>query len=282
MGRLITGDNESDIIKFRFANSLLLSKIEKASLMPIAEDAGFNISCVFDEIFESLSSYKVSVVYYNNTAFISDESGNSTFLIDLSTGLVTPLAIKDGFAYKGVLISRDCGLCSINSMAKGVLQNVNNGLMQINSIISYISDNIQPIITLIFKGTMISKGFIGVMIGGGLSLGLALVGTASSIQGIGVYYVENHVEDENLYDAYDHFTFTRPGYLQNTKIYNIPREDGRVDYVEIPINSDNSYDREHVKYISNGNVRTLSKEETYNYFTEESWEAFNVPKKYWR
>ena len=282
MGRLITGDNESEIIKFRFVNSLLLSKIEESSLMPIAKDADYNITCVFDEIFKSLSSYKVSVVYYNNTAFISDESGNSTFLIDLTTGLVTPLAIKDNFAYKGVLISRDCGLCSINSMAKEVLQNVNNGLLQINNIFSYISDNIQPIVTLLFKGTLLSKGFIGVFIGGSLSLGLALVGTASSIQGIGVYYVENYVDDEDLYTAYDHFTFTRPGYLHNTKIYNIPKEDGSVDYIEIPINSDNSYDRENVKYISNGNVRTLTKEETYNYFTEESWEAYNVPKKYWR
>lgn len=282
MGRLINGNNESDIIKFRFVNSLLLSKIEECSLMPIARDADVEISSVFDEIFNSLSSYQVSVVYYNNTAFISDENGNSIFLIDLKTGLVTPLALKDNFAYKGVFISRDCGLCSITSMEKEVLKSVNNGLMQINSILNYISDNIQPITTIIFKGALISKGFIGVLTGSSLSLGLSLLGTASSIQGIGVYYAENYVDDKDLYTAYDYITFTRPGYLQNTKIYNIPREDGRVDYIEIPINSDNSYDREHVKYISNGNVRTLTKKETYNYFTEESWEAFNVPQKYWR
>ncbi|SDA52722.1 hypothetical protein SAMN02910315_01132 [Methanobrevibacter millerae] len=282
MGRIIIADNESDIISFRFVNSILLSKIEERSLMPIAQDADVEISSVFDEIFNSISSYKVSVVYYNNTAVISDESVKSVFLIDLTTGLVTPLSINDGFAYKGVTISRDCGLCSIASTEKGVLKNVNNGLMQINSVLDYISDNIQPLTTLIFKGALISKGFIGVLLGGGLSLGLGLVGTASGIQGIGVYFAENYISDNDLHTAYDHFTFTRPGYLQNTKIYNIPTEDGRVDYIEIPIKSDNSYDRENVKYISNGNVRTLTKKETYNYFTEESWDAFSVPQKYWR
>ena len=103
-----------------------------------------------------------------------------------------------------------------------------------------------------------------------------------SLQSIGVYYVENNVEDNDLHTAYDHVTFTRPGYLQNTKMYNIPHEDGSVDYIEIPINKDNTYDRENVKYISKGSTRTLTKQETYNYFTEESWSPYNVPQKYWR
>ena len=53
-------------------------------------------------------------------------------------------------------------------------------------------------------------------------------------------------------------------------------------YIEIPINKDNSLNRENVKYISNGNVKTLTKQETYDYFTEEYWDPFSVPKKYWR
>ena len=31
-----------------------------------------------------------------------------------------------------------------------------------------------------------------------------------------------------------------------------------------------------------GSVKTLSKQETYNYFNEETWNPFNVPQKYWR
>ncbi len=94
--------------------------------------------------------------------------------------------------------------------------------------------------------------------------------------------MDNHVDSKDLHTAYDHITFTRPGYMQNTKIYNIPKDDGSVDYLEIPLKKDNSYDRDNVKYISKGNVKTLTKEETYNYFAEDSWSPFNVPQKYWR
>lgn len=282
MGRQITGNNESDIIKFRFVNSVLLSKIEQASLSPIARDAYVNITSVFDDIFNSLASYNVSIVYYNNTAIISDENGSSKFVINLKTGLVTPLSIHDGFEYKGVTITRDCGLCSINSMLAEVIRYVNNGISKVNNGLNHIGDNIRPITSLTFKGLLLGKGIVGALIGGSLTIGLSLIGTMAGIQSVGVYFVDNYLEDGDRYSAYDHVTFTRPGYLQNTKIYNIPQEDGSVDYLEIPINKDNSLDRNNVKYISNGNVKILSKEETYEYFKEESWDPFSVPKKYWR
>ena len=282
MGRQIKGNNESDIIKFRFVNSILLSKIEQFSLKPIAQDADVNITSVFDDVFNSLKDYRTSIVYYNNTAILSDESGNSSFMIDLKTGLVTPLAVKDGFAYKGVTITRDCGLCSIYSMSKEVLKNVNNGIGTTNDLLNYIGDNVQPLTSLTMKGVLLGKGVIGALIGGSLTIGLSLFGTALGIQGIGVYYVDNHVDSKDIHTMYDHITFTRPGYMQNTKIYNIPKDDGSTDYLEVPIKKDNSYDRANVKYISEGNVKTLTKKETYNYFTEESWSPFNVPQKYWR
>ena len=269
-------------MKFRFVNSILLSKIEQASLMPIARDAEVNITSVFDEVFNSLASHKATIVYYNNSAVISDESGNFSFIIDLKTGLVTPLSIHDGFAYKGITITRDCGLCSINNMEKEILRFVNNGISIGNDVLNYIGDNIHPITSTALKGMIIAKGIVGALIGSSLAVGLTVLGTAVSMQSIGVYIVDNFVDDKNRHDAYDHFTFTRPGYLQNVKIYNIPHDDGSVDYLEVPINNDNSLNRHNVKYISNGNVRTLSIEETYQYFTEETWDPFNVPRKYWR
>ena len=282
MGRLIEGNNESEIINYRFANSILLSKIEQSSLKPIAEDADVNITSVFDEVFKSLASFKTSIVYYNNSAIISNNDGNSSFIIDLNTGLVTPLLFKDNFAYKGVTITRDCGLCSVNSMVKNVIMNANNGIFNPNSVLDYIKDNIQPLTSFAIKGTMVLKGIVGALIGGSLTVGLSVFGTAISIQGIGVYCVDKFVEKKDIHTAYDYITFTRPGYLQNTKIYNIPHEDGSIDYIEVPINKDNSYDRENVKYISEGDVKILTKKETYKYFTEENWSPYNVPQKYWR
>ena len=129
---------------------------------------------------------------------------------------------------------------------------------------------------------MLTKGIMGAILGGSMVVGLSIIGIASNIHGIGVYFCDNYVEDKDLHTAYDLVTFTRPGYFHDTKIYNIPKEDGSTDYIEIPINKDNSLDRENVKYISNGNVKTLTKQETYDYFTEEYWDPFSVPRKYWR
>ena len=282
MGMSIKANNESDIINFRFANSILLSKIEQNSLMPIAQDAEDNITSVFDDVFNSLKSFKASIVFYNNTAIISDKSGNSSFVINLKTGLVAPLSMKDSFAYKGITVTRDCGLCSINSMMNSVIQKVNNGIGNLNNILDYIGDNIQPLTSLTVKGTLLAKGIIGALIGGSVAVGLSIIGTAIGLQSLGVYVVDNYLDDKDRHSAYDHVTITRPGYLQNTKIYNIPKEDGSVDYLEIPIKKDNSLDRDNVKYISKGSVKTLSKQETYNYFNEETWNPFNVPQKYWR
>ena len=281
MGRLVEGNNESDIIQFNFASSILLSKIEEYSMQPIAKDAEVNITSVFDDIFTSLSSHKVTVVYYNNTAFINDETGNSTFVIDLNTGIVTPLSLTSDFAYKGETVSRDCGLCSISSALKEVMRQINNVVMQGENVLSMIGDNIHPITTITVKGAILSKGIIGTAIGGSFAVCIGIVSIAASIQSIGVYYSQNYVDDEDLYYVYDHFTFTRPGYLQNVKIYNIPRDDGGVDYIEIPINDDDSLDRDNVRYITDGKVINLTREETYDYFTEETWDPFSVPKKYW-
>lgn len=81
--------------------------------------------------------------------------------------------------------------------------------------------------------------------------------------------------------AYEHITFTRDGYMQNKKFYNIPKNDGTYEYVEVGINSDGSLNRNDALYISKGNVKKLTKEETYQYFSEEYWTPFNVPTKYW-
>lgn len=282
MGRSIKGLNESDIINFRFANSLLLSKIEQFSLEPIANDGNRSVSSTFDEIFKSLALKNASVTYYNTTAFINDENqGNTTLIIDLKTGLVTSLTVSDNFAFKGTTISRDCGLCSIESMITNVMSNINKVVTGTTNQLKKLLNQSHTTSKLAIDAIQISKGIIGTVFGGGLAVGIGIVGTALGIQKLGVYYVDNYVEDKDLYSYYDHITFTRPGYLQDVKIYNIPKKDGSVDYVQVKINKDNTLDRENTLYISNGNTRTLSKEETYQYFTEERWEPYNVPRKYW-
>lgn len=79
----------------------------------------------------------------------------------------------------------------------------------------------------------------------------------------------------------DTITFTRPGYLQNKKIYNIPNQNGGYDYIEVKINSDLTLNRSNAIHISNGKTKQLTKEETYNYFTDEYWSPISMPTQYW-
>jgi lysozyme family protein len=47
------------------------------------------------------------------------------------------------------------------------------------------------------------------------------------------------------------------------------------------INDDLTLNRNNATYISNGRVRQLTKDETYQYFTDEYWTPFSMPAKYW-
>ena len=285
MGRLVTGNDESNILEFRFATSVLLSELEKYCLKPITNNNN-DVCSAFENMFSSIDSFNASIVFYNDTLFIIDESGtNTTFIVNLKTGVVTPLVVKDGFAYKGATVNRNCGTCNINFVVKNIVQFVNNGMRDIinngNDILSYIRNNIYPLTKLSVDGAILTKGVFGVVLGGTSAVFISLLATAKAIQSIGVYYSENFVDDEDLHGTYDLLTFTRPGPFQNVKIFNIPQTDGSVDYIRIQINSNGSLNRDNATYISEGRVKKLTRAETYNYFSEENWTPFNVPRQYW-
>ena len=100
------------------------------------------------------------------------------------------------------------------------------------------------------------------------------------IQDGGVRYRDSMISEQDWHKAMDSITFTRPGYLQGKKVYNIPNN-GKVDYVEVKINKDLTLNRNNAIYISNGQVKQLTKQETYQYFSEETWTPFSMPIKYW-
>ena len=101
------------------------------------------------------------------------------------------------------------------------------------------------------------------------------------IQTTGTTYRNEIAEKEDWHELMDKITFTRPGYLQSKKVYNIPNKNSGYDFIEVKIKSDMSLDRENAIYISNKNTRQLTKEETYEYFSEDYWTPFSMPKKYW-
>ena len=58
-------------------------------------------------------------------------------------------------------------------------------------------------------------------------------------------------------------------------------KNGGYDYVEVSINKDHTLNRDNVKYISHGQTKKLTRQETYQYFTDEYWTPFSMPSKYW-
>ena len=127
--------------------------------------------------------------------------------------------------------------------------------------------------TLSFLGGKVMKGIT--------KAGLSILGTMVFIQQTGVDIRTEYFDDKDWHRLMDTVTFTRPGYNQNKKIYNIPNNKGGYDYIEVEINKDLSLNRNNAIYISDGQTKKLTKAETYKYFSDETWTPFNVPAKYW-
>ena len=116
---------------------------------------------------------------------------------------------------------------------------------------------------------------------GASSAAIGLYTAMILIQDGGVKYRDGMIDEKDWHSAMDTYTFTRPGYLQGKKVYNIPNENGGYDYLEVKINDDLTLDRNNVTYICSGKTKHLSKEETYQYFCEDYWTPFSMPGKYW-
>ena len=139
-------------------------------------------------------------------------------------------------------------------------------------------DQIHPLSKIAYKILTYAGGKI---LTGSTKAGLSLLGVMVYIQQIGSDYRTETIDKKDWHDAMDKITFTRPGYLQNKKVYNIPNDKGGYDYVEVKINRDLTLDRNNAVYISERNTKQLTKAETYQYFSDEKWTPFTVPTKYW-
>ena len=124
--------------------------------------------------------------------------------------------------------------------------------------------------------TLLSK-----VLTGASAASLSLFTTMALIQTGGTIYRDGVLNEKDWHSAMDKITFTRPGYLQSKKVYNIPNKNGGYDYVEVKIKEDLTLDRNNAIYISNGKTKQLTKSETYQYFCEDYWTPFSMPAKYW-
>lgn len=291
MGMSATGKNTSKITEFNFMTSLFLSKIEQHVMNPIGIIYNNNITSSFDEVINALLKSEVSLVNRGDSIYVFCENGSkSVLIINTTTGICKTVLVDDGFAYKGATQKTDKGECTIcmipklleESLAKqlkNIQETIDNGIFQINKNIDNFMKNIHPATIIGYNIGALSLKILGGAVSGISTIVLFPATFAVAFQAVANKIRVTFADEKDTHYWYSHFTPSRPGYFQDTKLFLIPKGTPEVDYVEVHINPDNSLNRSQAKYISKGNVRKLTKEETYQYFDEEYWDPLNTPRK---
>ena len=284
MGMEVSGDEKNTKI-FRMMNSFYLPNIENYVLKPISDRYGDNTTNSIDNILKSVANNTFSIVQMGEVFYILDEINNSTIVINSTSGVADVILIEKDFAYKGSKISTAHDCCSVGSTPQDLLNGIRDTLNKFKTIggdaINNIMNKIHPLSILGYMLGNLGSGVAGKLMTSGLTLGLS--STVALIMGIhsaGNYIKNNFIDKKDWHYAYEHVTFTRDGYMQNKKFFNIPKSDGTYDYIEVEINPDGSLNRNNVLYVGDGYTKKLTKSETYNYFTEEKWTSCNIPRKY--
>lgn len=291
MGMSVIGKNATKITEFNFITSLLLSKIEQQVMNPIGIIYSNDMTSSFDEVMDALLKSEVNLVNHGDSIYVFCKNGNKSVLIlNTTTGICKTVLVDDDFAYKGATQKTDKGECtvciipklfeeSLTNQLKNIREFVDNGIIQINKNIENFMKNIHPSTIIGYNIGVLSLKIFGGAVSGISTIVFFPATFAIAFQAVANKYRVTFVDEDDTHYWYSHFTPSRPGYFQDTKLFLIPKGNQGVDYVEVHINSDNSLNRSQAKYISSGNVRNLTKEETYQYFDEEYWDPLNTPRK---
>lgn len=285
MGMDVAG-NSLNLAMFRLMNSFYLPNIESYVLNPVAERYSDNLTNSLDNLLESVEKNKFSIAQIGEMFYIlCEDRSNTTIVINSTSGISNVIMIDDDFAYKGSLVPTACDCCSVGTTPADIIDGIKNTYSKIKktggNIIDDIVSKIHPLTVTGYMVSNLAAGIAGKIVTGSLTLGLAsTIGTIMGIHTAGNYIKNKFVDKKDWHWAYEHIAFTRDGYMQGKKFFNIPKDDGTYDYVEVTINPDGSLNRDDALYVGDGYTRKLSKSETYQYFTEEKWTACNIPRKY--
>ena len=278
MGMDVNG-NEKNVILFRLMNSLQLPNLEEYSLSEVAWRYMSNSTNSLENVLSAISNHRSSIAQLGKMIYIFSEDDTKSAIVYNTTSGIANVILSDGNAtYKGSAIStsRDC--CSVGIMPKDIIRGIKNTFNQISSDVAQFFSNIQPYSSIIY---FLGKELLKPLLTGASAVSLEMFSTMLLFQTVGTTYRNNIADEKDWYSLMDTVTFTRPGYLQNKKIYNIPNKNGGYDYVEVKINSDLTLNRTNAIYISNGKTKQLTKAETYKYFAEDYWTPISMPAKYW-
>lgn len=279
MGMKVTGDGDNITI-FKLVNSINLPNIEDYVFEPVAKRFWDNTTNSLHNVLGSISANNFSFTQFGEMMYIF--SGNDTAIaLNTSSGVANVILSHDNAIYKGSSIPTTQDCCGVGIMPKDIIKGIRDTI-QILSPISYLlSDHFDKFHGFTRMAYYALKPLLAATLKGASGVMFGLLTTMTTIQTAGSAYKDTMVDEEKWHSVMDHVTFTRPGYLQGKKVYNIPNKKGGNDYIEVKINDDMTLDRNNAVYISEGQTKKLTKQETYKYFCEDYWTPFSMPTKYW-
>lgn len=279
MGMKVTG-NKNNTILFKLINSINLPNIEDYVLINVAERYFDKSSNSLSNMFSAVSKNNYSIAQLGDMIYIfSDVNGKSAIILNTTSGVSNVVLAQDS-VYKGSAISTSKDCCSVGIMPKDIIAGIRN-TFKFASPVKQLTEKFNKIHPLTKITYHLSVALLSKTLTGASAAGLGLLTAMAAIQTGGTIYKDGMVDEKDWHKVMDKYTFTRPGYLQSKKVYNIPNKKGGYDYIEVKIKGDMTLDRDSAIYISEGKTKQLSKSETYQYFTDEYWTPFSVPKKYW-
>lgn len=278
MGMHVTGSDKNTGL-FKLVNSLNLPNIEEYVLEPVAKRFGANTTNSLNNVFAAAKN-NFSMVQLGEMLYVFNNA-DSAIVLNTTSGVCSVILNHGNAVYKGSQVSTCHDCCSVAAMPKDIIAGIQDSINHISSGIGYISNCSNKIHPLSTMGYNIAKYILGSALTGAAALAHGLLSTMVFIQATGTTFRNRMIEEKDWHAIMDKITFTRPGYLQSKKIYNIPNENGGTDYIEVSINDNLTLDRNDAKYISEGKTKQLTKEETYQYFSEDYWTPFSMPSKYW-
>ena len=279
MGMIVKG-NDRNAILFRLVNSLNLPNIEDYVLSPVSERYVNNTTNSLDNILLAINENKFSFTRFGELIYVFSQN-NSTIILNTTSGVASVIHTKNNSTYKGSSISTSCDCCSVGIIPQDIIEGIRNSMEIFSPGIHILTDKldkIHPLSVLAYWGI---KFVLEKTLSGASSACIGLFSTMTLIQTGGTMYRDKMVNEKEWHSVMDTLTFTRPGYLQGKKVYNIPNKNGGYDYIEVKINDDLTLDRNNAIYISNGKTKKLTKQETYQYFCDDYWTPFSMPEKYW-
>lgn len=281
MGMDVKGSADN-VVLFRFINSLQLPNLEEYSLEDISSRFMNFTTNSQDNMLIAISKSKTGITQIGEMLYLfAEDKSNSAIIVNTTSGVVNVIYSNGNATYKGASIKTVCDCCSITKLPADQISGLEKALNMFSSAktkITELFDQIHPMSKMAYK---VLTFIGGKTIQGATKAVLSILGTMVFIQQVGVDARNEFVEDKYWHSVMDTITFTRPGYQQNKKVYNIPNSKGGYDFIEVEIKSDLTLNRDNAKYISDGKTRNLTKTETYKYFSDETWSPFNVPTKYW-